>query len=93
MIKLDCKFSNADKLWWKRVNEGQESPSKISGESTNSLTIQSVQKQDDGEYRCYGSNNFDRKYGTITISSWCKYDQISLKNIFFLFYEIIVIIN
>ncbi|XP_052077938.1 receptor-type tyrosine-protein phosphatase T-like isoform X2 [Mytilus californianus] len=71
-IKLDCYFDNADKVWWKRVKNGQEQPvdtARTSGELTKSLIIQNVEKQDDGEYRCYGSNDIEKASGTITISS------------------------
>ncbi|XP_063400008.1 inactive tyrosine-protein kinase 7-like [Mytilus trossulus] len=71
-VTLDCVFTYADKFCWKRVKNGQEEPvdtARTSGESTQSLTIQSVEQQDDGEYRCYGSNDISTANSAITVLS------------------------
>lgn len=80
MISLDCHFTYAGRVWWKRVKNGQEEPvdtDRTSGEFTESLTIQNVEQQDDGEYRCYGSNDISTTNGTITVLSGCKCDDIA----------------
>ncbi|XP_063397974.1 receptor-type tyrosine-protein phosphatase alpha-like isoform X2 [Mytilus trossulus] len=71
-IILVCNFNNADKIWWKRIENGQEKPvdtTRTSGESTQSLTVHNVEQQDDGEYRCYGSNDISSTSGIINLVS------------------------
>ncbi|VDI17862.1 Hypothetical predicted protein [Mytilus galloprovincialis] len=71
-VTLICNINNENQIWWKRFNGHKEldiDSKKSSGETTCSLTIQNIQAEDDGDYRCYGGNEFGRNVDTITISS------------------------
>lgn len=79
-IILVCYFHNADKVWWKRIKNGQEESvdtPRTSGDLTQSLTIHNVEQQDDGEYRCYGSNDISTTSSSINVVSGCKCGEIT----------------
>lgn len=75
-VTLICDVNGSKQMHWKRLNGHRYSDintnSKYSGQTTSSLTIRNVHAVDDGEYRCYGDNDFGSKYDTIYIASGCK---------------------
>ncbi|CAG2200499.1 Tyrosine-protein phosphatase 1,Tyrosine-protein phosphatase non-receptor type 13,Tyrosine-protein phosphatase non-receptor type 7,Tyrosine-protein phosphatase non-receptor type 4 [Mytilus edulis] len=71
-VTLTCNIIVGTRMWWKRFDGRHEidiERDKTSGGATASLTIRNIQAVDDGDYRCYGENEFGSTYDTVRVSS------------------------
>lgn len=71
-VTLTCNINEGTRFWWKRFKGGiaiDIDSNKSTGKTTPSLRIRNIQAVDDGNYRCYGENEFGSTYDTVRVSS------------------------
>lgn len=73
-VTISCTINDGTRMWWTRLKGINVNVviNKSSGQKTSSLTMRNIQAVDDGNYRCYGENEFGSTFDTILISSGCK---------------------
>ena len=70
-VTLTCSASGVDDVMYRWMRKGNKViPSQARGVSTNRLVINSIQRNDSGEYRCTASSggvSVNSEYGTVSV--------------------------
>lgn len=75
-LEIPCDIGNSHSVRWEKQSQPlNHALSKYSGgtRTTPSLKINYISFNDDGEYKCCGTNNYGESCDSCNVQSGCKY--------------------